>query len=79
MVCKQRTAVGGAQALGILRILDQNRQAMQRTAALPAHDGGFRGACFGARLILRQRDHGIHGRVHRRDPGQAGIQQFERR
>ena len=59
--------------------LAKGRIAHEGTAALPAHDGGFRGACFGARLILRQRDHGIHGRVHCRDPGQAGIQQFERR
>jgi hypothetical protein len=34
VVRKQRAAVGGAETGGILRILDENRQAMQRSQAV---------------------------------------------
>ena len=79
MIREQGTAVGRAEAGGILSILDENRQAVERPEAFAARNGGFRRPRGRARLILGQRHHRIHRRIDCCDPGQARVQQFYRR
>lgn len=52
---------------------------MQQAQRLAAHDGLLGIAGFLARAVKGSGGHGIDVGVHVRDPGDAGVQQFDRR
>ena len=79
MVAEDRAAVGRAQALGLLQVLDADRQAVQWRQIVAARHGRIGCLRGNARAIEVARDHGVDGMVHRLDAGDAAFQQFARR
>ena len=52
---------------------------MKRTQRVPLHDGRLGRLCLQTCALKTARDHGIDAAVHRLDPFDAGIGQFDRR
>ena len=76
VVGEEGAAVGGAQARRVLRVLDGDRQAVQRAERMPRITAASAArAARRARSVVERHD-GIDGRVHGRDPGEAGLQQL---
>ena len=80
VVAVDRAALAVDQALGVLEVLDHDRQAVQRAQRVAAHHRRLRRAARPRRgaLEIAGRD-GVDGGVDRLDPGDAALQQLDRR
>ena len=79
IVTQQGAAIGGAHPGGVLRILDQDGESVQRAVILSAQDRGLGLLCGGAGSGLVERHDGVDGGIDRGGARQAGIEQLDRR
>ena len=67
-------ASGGDHALGVVRVLEGDRRAVQRSELVAAGDGGVGLGGFFAGAIGAELDDGVEGRVDLVDAGQVGLE-----
>ena len=79
MIAEDHAAIGGAQAGGLLQVLDADRQAVQRRQGIAAQHRRVGCLCAGTGAVEVARHHGVDGMIDRLDPGDAAFQQFARR
>ena len=79
VILKQYAAVGRAQACGILKILDPDRQAMQRPERVPAHHRSLGLARRDSRTLEIARHHRVDCRIDGLDAPDATLQKLDRR
>ena len=72
----ERAAIGGAQASGVLEVLDAHRQAVQGTQRIATRRRLVGRERVLACLVVIARDHRVHGRVDRIHATNAAVEQF---
>jgi hypothetical protein len=68
-----------ALALGRRQVLDRDRDAVQRADVATARDGALRGASELDRLVLVDEAEAVEPRIDLSDPGEAGLDDLDRR
>ena len=66
-------------ALGVVDVLEADRDAVQRPAGTAAHDRGLGGARRSERAVAVEMEEGVQGAVELGDAVEAGLRQLDRR